>query len=103
MGQENKMENVDCNTCGISFSFSEKVAEMWKRSHKTFYCPNGHSLHWPGETPEQKELKSLKEEVASLSEKLMNALNDADEKAKKIEELTSELEIWKPASSKEVA
>lgn len=94
-----KLNNVSCCECGIVFGFSPKIEKMWRESGKNFVCPNGHSLHWskPTETPEQKELKELRVEVKKLKEKLDAAIAQTAEYKLKNEELTSELEIWKPS------
>jgi len=94
---------VNCNECGITFKFSTKIEEMWRKSSKTFFCPNGHSLHWPKqtETAEQKELKKLRAEVSSLTDKLTAAEKNVTDQKKKIDELTAELEIWRPSTPTE--
>lgn len=94
------LNNVSCCECGIVFGFSPKIEKMWRESGKSFVCPNGHSLHWskPTETPEQKELKGLRTEVKKLTEKLEAAEQRAAEYKVKVEELTAELEIWKPST-----
>jgi hypothetical protein len=94
------LNNVSCCDCGIVFGFSPKIEKMWRESGKTFVCPNGHSLHWskPTETPEQKELKVLRTEVKDLKTKLDEALTLTETQKKKIEELQTEIEIWKPST-----
>lgn len=94
---------VNCCDCGITFKFTKQIEKMWRESGKTFYCPNGHSLHWdkPKETEDQKELKKLRTEVASLKDKLTAAEKTATDQKKKIDELTAELEIWRPSTPTE--
>lgn len=91
---------VDCCSCGISFKFSKKIEEMWRKSEKTFYCPNGHTLVWtkPKESAEEKELKTLRVEVKELKEKLVAAEKQTEIQKKRVEELTTELEIWRPTT-----
>lgn len=91
------IEAYVCAECGITYGLDRAVVAMWRKSHKKFVCPNGHSLAWDEETPEEKELKSLKEQVKSLSDKLTAALKDNEDQGKRIEELVTELEIWKPS------
>lgn len=97
------LNEVTCNDCGIKFGFGSKIEELWRKSGKTFYCPNGHSLCWTvgKETAEQKENKTLKAEVSALKAKLNAALEDAATQKKRVEELTAELEIWRPSSADE--
>lgn len=92
---------VNCNECGITFKFSKKIEDMWRKSSKTFYCPNGHSLHWPKpkESEEERELKKLRAEVKSLTEKLAAAEKKAEDQKKRADELASELEIWRPTTN----
>ncbi len=97
MSADEDFNEVTCCDCGIVFKFSKKIEELWRNSEKTFHCPNGHSLSWPKEdSPEQKELKALREEVAALKTKLATALADAEAQKKRADELATELEIWKP-------
>lgn len=95
-----ELNEVTCAECGIEFSFSTKIEKLWRKSGKTFYCPSGHTLHWAVEveTPEKKELEKLRVEVKDLKSKLEVAMKDAESQKKKSDELTLELEIWKPAS-----
>ncbi|MGH2481372.1 MAG: hypothetical protein ACRDHW_17095 [Ktedonobacteraceae bacterium] len=71
--------NATCYDCGIKFGFSKEIEKLWRESAKTFYCPNGHSLHWPkpNETEDQKELKA----------KLATALQDAEAHKKRADDL----------------
>lgn len=94
---------VDCPACGIKFKFTKKIEEMWRESGKTFYCPNGHTLNWskPKESPEQKELKQLRSEVKELKEKLATSEKQTEDHKRRVDELTAELEIWRPSTTEE--
>lgn len=98
MSEEDEYCEVDCCNCGITFKFSKKIEKMWRKDEKTFYCPNGHSLHWPKpkESEEEKELKKLRAEVQELKDKLAASENKAASEKKRADELASELEIWRP-------
>jgi seryl-tRNA synthetase len=100
MSEEEEFCSVDCNECGITFKFTTTIEKMWRKSSKTFFCPNGHSLHWPKqtETEEQKELKKLRAEVTSLKDKLTAAEKTVETQKKRIDELIIEVETWKPTS-----
>lgn len=78
--------NVTCNSCGIEFFFSKKIEKLWRDSHKTCFCPNGHSLAWSEKTEDakNKELTELHSEVKCLKEKL-------NESKKKVAELILEI------------
>lgn len=94
---------VTCNSCGIEFKFQQKIEDLWRKSGKTFYCPNGHGLVWnkPKVSPEEEEIKSLKVEVKELKVKLDAALKDAESQKKRADELATELEIWRPSTTEE--
>lgn len=40
--------------CGISFAMQKSTITLQKRHGRSFYCPNGHSQHWLGESYEEK-------------------------------------------------
>jgi seryl-tRNA synthetase len=91
---------VTCCSCGILFGFPKRIEKEWRRNEKGFNCPNGHPLIWTkAAADEQKEVDKLKAEVASLKTKLESAQAKADQKDKRIAELTAELEIWQPSSA----
>lgn len=102
--KEEEFNCVTCNTCGLDFKFLQKVEDLWRKSEKTFYCPNGHGLVWfglvwtkPKETDEEKELKKLRAEVKELKAKLLAAEKQSEEHKKRVDELAAELEIWQPS------
>lgn len=95
---EQAMEEIHCPSCGIFFSIEKKVANLWRESHKSFFCPNQHSMSWQAETADQKELKSLRVEVKELRAKVESYKANEAALLKKVEELTNEIEIWKPTS-----
>ena len=92
---------LTCCECGIVFGLSKDVEEHWRKSHKTFYCPNGHGQAWNGPTEKDKELESLRTEVKELKDKLKSALEDVEKQTKRADALVLELEIWRPASQDE--
>lgn len=91
-----ELNTITCCACGVEFGLIPKYEENWRRTSKTFYCPNGHGQSWPkeAETAEQKELKHLRSEVKDLKSKLEDALKNVEDQKKKIAELENELEIW---------
>ena len=40
--------------CGITFGVTDSRYRNLSKSHSTFYCPNGHEQHFPGESDEEK-------------------------------------------------
>jgi hypothetical protein len=45
---------IDCGECGVTFGLTSGFVKERKRSHQTFYCPNGHARYWPDETEEER-------------------------------------------------
>lgn len=71
MKAEMEIEMHTCATegCGVSFWLSEKYIERRRRDLRAFYCPNGHSLIYKGESDEARiqrlEREKLNAEVSS--------------------------------------
>jgi len=106
---EVKLDGIFCVTCGINFGIDERVLarltpeddDRPQRSWRIFICPNGHSLSFPkGKSALEIERDKLTTEVKSLREKLEKSSKDLELLAAKVVELTTELEIWKPAETK---
>lgn len=36
--------------CGVTFGLTDGFEDRRKEDHKSFYCPNGHSMSYRGET-----------------------------------------------------
>lgn len=89
--------DINCPSCGIAFGFNKNVERIWRESHKSFFCPNGHAQSWAEASPSEKEHQARKEKVTELEKKLAVAETELEAAKKKIEELTIELEIWKPS------
>jgi 3'-phosphoadenosine 5'-phosphosulfate (PAPS) 3'-phosphatase len=53
-----------CPACGVIYAMPEEF-DTWcrKKSHRNFYCPAGHQLHYPGKSEEQK-LREANEALA---------------------------------------
>jgi predicted RNA-binding Zn-ribbon protein involved in translation (DUF1610 family) len=49
---------ITCVSCGIEFAVPEDYEAKLRRSHKHFYCPNGHDLHFPGKSDVERERES---------------------------------------------
>ena len=48
-----------CITCGVIFGMQGEFKEWRLKKHTSFYCPNGHSMCYTSETPEQKLQREL--------------------------------------------
>ena len=90
MSNVENLTGIHCSECSIYFGITDITYDSCKKNSKRIYhCPNGHKQHFPDKNTD--ELSQLRIEVKELKEKL-------DIADKKIEELTLELEIWKPAN-----
>lgn len=58
------IESEQCITCGVIFGIPAGLVLERKRDHKSFYCPNGHSQYYPGESDVERAERLLKEEQA---------------------------------------
>lgn len=87
-----------CPDCGINFAIPQAVDEMWQRTNKTFFCPNGHSVSHVENSAETKERNKLRKEVEELRVKYKLAVEEAAKLSKQVEDLKLELEIYKPAT-----
>lgn len=52
----------DCITCGISFCMTQGFKNQKLRDKTTFYCPNGHEMHYIGENVEKRLRRELEEQ-----------------------------------------
>ena len=57
------MVNISCPDCGVIFGLEPGYQAERRKSHQSFYCPNGHKLHYPGMTEQEKEIERLKTSV----------------------------------------
>lgn len=48
-----EMSPTVCGECGTAFAIPRRLEEQRRRDHKTFYCPNGHSLIYRGKSKEE--------------------------------------------------
>lgn len=56
------MEEQECCVCGIAFCIPEKYAAARRKDRRAFFCPNGDSLVFPAEEPQDNvvDLKIVK-------------------------------------------
>lgn len=48
--EQQTLEAVTCANCGIMFAFPQRIMTERRRDHSSFYCPSGHSQHFPGKS-----------------------------------------------------
>ena len=51
---------IACTRCGLVFAVVQEYLDKKREDHKNFYCPKGHSLHFPGMSKEEKLQMQLK-------------------------------------------
>jgi len=51
-----RLSTVVCasSSCGLTFAVPEDWEASRRRDHSWFYCPNGHTQHWPVESDVEK-------------------------------------------------
>lgn len=80
-----------CCSCGVPFAMPDYLKEqcLQKKSGKMFYCPNGHSQYYLGETDAQKLQRQLDWERSQRQTAELN-LEREKRKLKAIETRTKE-------------
>lgn len=61
-----EISQITCDVCNVMFWITKEHDEILRKCHNTFYCPNGHSLNYKGETDRDK-IKGLEKRIASLN------------------------------------
>lgn len=65
----NTFETLTCGECGVVFAVLQNYVRGLRRSHATWYCPNGHSRWFP----EKSDVEVLKEQLAEKDRFIENA------------------------------
>jgi hypothetical protein len=84
---ELKFKIEECINCGIKFCIPLEFQKKLLESHKSFYCPNGHSMIYSGKTEAEKlrdELKRKEAEMSQVVEEKWKERNRADQAEKKL-------------------
>jgi hypothetical protein len=64
---DDDMSKIQCADCGIAYLVPDRWKQARRDDHKTFWCPNGHTQYFPGETEAEKlrrERDHLKQRIA---------------------------------------
>lgn len=71
---------VQCGAvnCGVVFALSDNYVNARRADHATWYCPNGHARHYPGESEleKAKRLRKVAIEDANRAWTALGAAND---------------------------
>lgn len=60
------LQTIECAKCFISFAVASVFLTERRRDHASFYCPQGHSNYFPG----QSDLEKLRNEIAEKERSL---------------------------------
>lgn len=77
-------QTVTCYSCGIHFALEEGHYRRRLDDHKSFWCPNGHSQHFIGQTEADKLKKELERE-RKLREMAQRTANMEESRARNAE------------------
>jgi len=68
------LQETVCNACGITFAFPLIRYEEFRRTGKSFYCPNGHGLSFSEneEARLRKQLATEQEQIKQLKTELLH-------------------------------
>jgi ssDNA-binding Zn-finger/Zn-ribbon topoisomerase 1 len=61
-------DDISCASCGVVFWLTSQLEQARQQDHGSFYCPNGHSLSFKGETEAEKYKRQLKNSQDSLAQ-----------------------------------
>lgn len=62
------LKTLQCSCCGIVFSIPENLMTELRRTHASFYCPNGHSQYYPQDNETEKLRKELRRKEQELAD-----------------------------------
>jgi len=68
---------IDCSVCGMTYGLDEDFRQRRLSDGKTWWCPNGHTQHFVGETDEQK-VKRLEKSLDRANSATRAARDQAD-------------------------
>lgn len=81
---------IHCAACGVPFALSEQFEEHKRKTHDSFYCPNGHGQHYPQDNETEKLRKELKRKEQELADKAIEKIKlqrEFDEANRKLKRL----------------
>jgi len=64
---EVELARLTCSQCGVSYWITEKHESHLRRCHNSFWCPNGHSQYFPGETDAERKIAKIQSERDEIS------------------------------------
>lgn len=85
-----ELELLNCGGCGTVFGVSKVQVEQLRRTHDTFYCPNGCERHYPQKSEAEllrDQLVEQKRRAEFLEADAQRAMQVRDAQAKQIREM----------------
>lgn len=70
--------------CGITYGITKAFERFRRADHKSFYCPNGHSQYFPGESDAERLRRVLNEKELELT-RVSNELQTQNTKRRSAE------------------
>lgn len=59
-----EMYVTDCPTCGVIYGITADFEDRRREDHKSFYCPNGHSVVFSGPSKAEREAEEARKRAA---------------------------------------
>lgn len=73
---ETRIEATECGVCGVIFGLGAAFKKKRLDDSRWFFCPNGHEIHWTGQSEAdklRKQLQNVREQKDDLYESLTAA------------------------------
>jgi len=80
-----------CCSCGIEFGMVQSYDTTLRESHKSFFCPNGHSQSYTGKTEAQKVREEMQRQIDNANRTRDWALDQEKKSAKAAKEARKKL------------
>lgn len=61
----------DCGSCGVIFGIPATLENRRREDHRSFYCPNGHTMYFSGLTPTEMKLQKETERASRLRTQML--------------------------------
>lgn len=93
-----------CCACGVLFAMTADLKAELQRSHKLFFCPNGHQQHYTGESDKDRAAR-LQRELEAQERRTLRVeaeLDQANANAARVEKARKKLEREQAATLRRV-
>jgi hypothetical protein len=86
------MEITTCCVCGVQFGMPAYLDKKLRETHKSFYCPNGHSQSYTGKSEAEKRAERAERDLRWERGRREQAERDVKCAQRKVKKLTKEKE-----------